>query len=190
MQPTEPSTPNPVPPADPAPAPTPASVDPYPQPQQPIAPIEPLAASVPPAQAPIAQPIAEQWQTRQEYHTTQETAVAPRPASGITHKAAIALGVSVLVFILAVTTPLGDIASFGGGSGREMTARPLAGVAAVGVLVSYFVMVISGIVTSRTTGRTLSIVGLIIGGFLIANPIGLLMLFLIIGCNFTACQGS
>lgn len=118
------------------------------------------------------------------------TAQAPRAGSGIPQKAAIALGISVFIFILASTTPLGDLGSFSEEGSRAMTARPIAGIAGIGALVSYFVMVISGIVTSKSTGKTLSIIGLVIGAILVANPIGIIMLFLLIGCNFTACQGS
>lgn len=140
--------------------------------------------------APTSPPIAEQWQTKQEYTTNQVAVAAPRTDSGITHKAAVALGISVLLFILAVTTPIGDIGAFNEGSGRAITARPIAGIAVLGVVLSYFVMVISGIATSKSTGKVLSIIGLVVGAIMIANPVGILLLFMLIGCNFTACQGT
>lgn len=132
--------------------------------------------------------INEQWQTKADYGHAQ----AVVSTSKLTRYVAIAFAVSLLMYYIISTTSLGDIGSFTGTGSRDQIARPLVGIATVAVLVSYFFMVISGIATSRgrATKRTSSIVGLVVGGILVLNPLGFVMVAFAVNCNFQSCSGS
>ncbi len=162
--------------------------------------MSPLSSATPyqetPSVIPAPMSIDSQWQTRQEY-------AANRPSDDQTVRQhidgtrlfAYALAISVFVLLLANITPLGDLFASSivdSRTGKTISSNPLAAIALVATITSYFSLLITAIVKRvRAKQSKGGMIALLVTSILVVfNPISAIILLMAFVCNLSPCQST
>lgn len=160
------------------------------QPQDPATSVQPPSS---------AAPVADQWQTKDEYKNTQAahaTETASRsPLDKPFKVVTIIFALSAIFFVLCLATPLGRLIAIEPGAAMSRptgAAYPLVALSLALLAVSFVIYAVMGVIRSRATKRkSWPYITLIIGGALLfANPIGAFILLFMVMCNLSPCEGT
>jgi len=143
-------------------------------------------------------PVAEQWQTKESYSSMAEASIAVQPAVGVNkiiRALLYALGAFVLIFVLASSTPIGELFStsiIDGRSGNTVTSHPLVGISLVAIVACYF-LILCFVIAKRVKEREQKsgvITLLVLSAVLLFNPLSFFILLYTVSCNLSPCQSS
>lgn len=144
------------------------------------------------------QPIDKQWQTKDSYKQSNAKdpvdATVPAKNAKLMRITTIVLAVSLIVVLLHMTTPLGNLFSIQPGPDISRpigAAYPILAVATAAAIFSFFLLMSLRISNAKTKGQRTTYIGLlVVGAVAVGNPIGAIIIFMTIMCNLSPCSGS